>query len=57
MTVRWRKEMAKRDREYENRMAGYIAAYNMVKKEGIEALEKDLKIALANSKNAVIVYS
>lgn len=44
MTVRWRKEMAKRDRDYENRMAGYIAAYNMVKKEGIEALEKDLKM-------------
>ena len=36
--------MAKRDRDYENRMAGYIAAYNMVKKEGIEALEKDLRM-------------
>ena len=33
--VRWRKRMAKRDRDYENRMAGYISAYNMVKKEGI----------------------
>ena len=36
--------MAKRDRDYENRMAGYISAYNLVKKEGIEALEKDLRM-------------
>lgn len=36
--------MARKDRDYENRMAGYIAAYNMVKKEGFEALEKDIKM-------------
>lgn len=36
--------MAKRDRDYENRMAGYIAAYNIAKKEGIEALEKELRM-------------
>lgn len=36
--------MAKRDKDYENRMAGYIAAYNIAKKEGIEALEKDLRM-------------
>ena len=36
--------MAKRDRDYENRMAGYISAYNLAKKEGIEALEKDLRM-------------
>ena len=29
---------------YEARMAGYIAAYNIAKKDGIEALEKELKI-------------
>ena len=33
-----------RDKIYEARMAGYIAAYNKAKKEGIEALEKDLRI-------------
>ena len=33
-----------RDKIYEARMSGYIAAYNIVKKEGIEALEKDLKM-------------
>lgn len=36
--------MARRDRDYENRMAGYIAAYNIVKKDGIEALEKELQM-------------
>ena len=36
--------MAKRDKDYENRMAGYIAAYNIAKTKGVEALEKDLKI-------------
>lgn len=36
--------MAKRDKDYENRMAGYIAAYNLAKTKGIEALGKDLKI-------------
>lgn len=33
-----------RDKFYEARMAGYIAAYNIAKKDGIEALEKELKI-------------
>lgn len=36
--------MAKRDKDYENRMAGYIAAYNIAKTEGIEALEKELRM-------------
>ena len=36
--------MAKRDKDYENRMAGYILAYNMVKEKGIDALEKDIKL-------------
>ena len=36
--------MAKRDKDYENRMAGYIGAFNKAKKEGLEALERDIKM-------------
>lgn len=36
--------MAKRDKDYENRMAGYIAAYNKAKTEGVDALERDLRM-------------
>ena len=36
--------MAKRDKDYENRMAGYIAAYNIAKTKGVEALGKELKM-------------
>lgn len=36
--------MARKDKDYENRMAGYIAAYNIAKTEGIEALEKELRM-------------
>lgn len=35
--------MAKRDKDYENRMIGYMGAYKLAKNEGIEALEKDIK--------------
>ena len=33
-----------RDKLYEARMSGYIAAYNIAKREGIEALEKELRM-------------
>lgn len=36
--------MAKEDKEYNLRMQGTIYAYNLVKKEGIEALEKDIRM-------------
>ena len=36
--------MSKRDKDYENRMAGYIASYNIAKTEGMEALEKELRM-------------
>lgn len=36
--------MARRDKDYENRMAGYIAAYNIAKTKGVEALGKELKM-------------
>ena len=36
--------MAKRDKDYENRMAGYIGAFNKAKNEGLEALERDIKM-------------
>lgn len=32
-----------RDRDYENRMYGYISAYNKAQKEGLEAVGKDIK--------------
>lgn len=35
--------MAKTDREYENRMQGMIYALNVAKKNGIEALESDIR--------------
>ena len=36
--------MAKRDKDYENRMAGYIGAFNKAKAEGLDALERDIKM-------------
>lgn len=36
--------MAKKDKEYDLRMQGMIYAYNIVKKQGIEALEKDMRM-------------
>ena len=35
--------MAKRDKDFENRMIGYMCAYKLAKTEGLEALEKDIK--------------
>ena len=35
--------MAKRDKDFENRMVGYIGAYKLAKSKGIEELEKDIK--------------
>ena len=35
--------MAKRDKDFENRMIGYMGAYKLAKTEGLEALEKDIK--------------
>ena len=35
--------MAKRDKEFELRMSGMLYAYKIVKEQGIEALEKDIK--------------
>ena len=35
--------MAKRDRDYEQRMMCYISALNKVEKEGVEALRRDVK--------------
>ena len=37
------KRMA-RDKFYEARMAGYIAAYNIARKDGVDALEKELRM-------------
>ena len=35
--------MARKDKDFENRMVGYLGAYKLAKNEGIEALEKDIK--------------
>ncbi len=36
--------MAKRDRDYEIGMFWYLSAYNKAKEEGLEALEKDIRL-------------
>lgn len=36
--------MAKRDKDFESRMQGMIYACNLVEKEGLEALKKDIKM-------------
>lgn len=35
--------MAKVDKDYKNRMEGYVAAYRFAKEHGLEELEKDIK--------------
>ena len=35
--------MARIDKDFENRMVGYLGAYKLAKSKGIEELEKDIK--------------
>ena len=42
-TVHWKEKKMARDKFYEARICGYIAAFQKAKEEGLEALERDIK--------------